>query len=122
MARQSLPADHCRPACQWICPASGPLPEAGGRHQRHELRPPSGPSAVILFLEQRAGVDALFFMSNTYEAYHLPGLLPGWYPQGTHPPLRRLLHKVHLPFRGPWPRASPRATKPGRGSQRTVNR
>ena len=24
-------------------------------------------------------------------------------------------------FRGPWPRASPRATKPGRGSKRTVN-
>ena len=37
-------------------------------------------------------------------------------------PHRRLLHKVHLPFRGPWPRASPRATKPGRGSKRTVNR
>ena len=35
---------------------------------------------------------------------------------------RRLLHKVHLPFRGPWPRASPRATKPGRGSTRTVHR
>ena len=28
----------------------------------------------------------------------------------------------HLPFRGPWPWASPRATKPGRGSTRTVNR
>ena len=27
------------------------------------------------------------------------------------PHLRRLLHKVHLPFRGAWPRASPRATK-----------
>ena len=27
-------------------------------------------------------------------------------------PLRRLLHKVHLPFRGPWPRASPPDTKP----------
>ena len=34
--------------------------------------------------------------------------------------LRRLLHKVHLPFRGPWPRAPPRATKPGRGSPHTV--
>ena len=38
------------------------------------------------------------------------------------PHLRRLLHKVHLPFRGAWPRASPRDTKPGRGSTRTVNR
>ena len=35
---------------------------------------------------------------------------------------RRLLHKVHLPFRGQWPRASPRDTKPGRGSKRTVNK
>ena len=33
---------------------------------------------------------------------------------------RRHLHKAHLTFRGPWPRASPRATKPGRGSTRTV--
>ena len=33
---------------------------------------------------------------------------------------RMFLHKVHLPFRGPWPRATPRATKPGRGSTNTV--
>ena len=25
------------------------------------------------------GADALFFMSNTYEAYHLPDIL-GWHP------------------------------------------
>ena len=37
-------------------------------------------------------------------------------------PRRLLIHKVHFPFRGPWPRALPRATKPGRGSTRTVNR
>ena len=37
---------------------------------------------------------------------------------GTH---HILLPKAHLPFRGSWPRASPRATKPGRGSTRTVN-
>ena len=30
-------------------------------------------------------------------------------------------HLLYLLFRGPWPRASPRATKPGRGSKRTVN-
>ena len=35
---------------------------------------------------------------------------------------RRHLQKAHLPFRGPRPRASPRDTKPGRGSTRTVNR
>ena len=27
MVSQSLPADHCWPACQWICRASGPLLE-----------------------------------------------------------------------------------------------
>ena len=41
--------------------------------------------------------------------------------RGPAPQHRRLLRKAHLPFRGPWPRASPRATKPGRGSTRTVN-
>ena len=30
-------------------------------------------------------------------------------------------YTVHFPFRGPWPRASPCATKPGCGSTRTVN-
>ena len=37
------------------------------------------------------------------------------------PPLQRLLRKVHLPFRGPWPRASSRVTKPGCGPTNTVN-
>ena len=72
MVRQSLPADHCWPACQWICRASGPLPEAGGRHQRHEERPPQRPSAAILFLGQRAQAGRLFFISSTYKPYHSP--------------------------------------------------
>ena len=37
------------------------------------------------------------------------------------PPLRLLLRDAHLPFRGAWPRASPRVTKPGCGPTHTVN-
>ena len=36
-------------------------------------------------------------------------------------PRQRLLRKAHLPFRGPWPRASPRVTKPYCGPTYTVN-
>ena len=56
------------------------------------------------------------------EYFHMAGLPPT--PEGREhaPPHRQLLHKVHLPFRGPWPRSSHRATKPGCGSKRTVNR